>query len=80
MSRSTLNRWWRDVGERLIWTAVQAGVAVLVVQVGEAGTLSALDWWSALDIAGAAAVLALAKGIAVYRIGERGTAGSADLR
>jgi len=75
-----MRRWWRDVGERVAWTAIQAGVAVLIVQVAKSGTVSAVRWPDALDIAVTAAVLSFGKGLAVYRVGEIGTAGTVDLR
>lgn len=80
MDRPALTRWWRDVGERMLATAVQAAVAVLVVKLGTAGSVSAMDWTSAADVAATAALLALGKGIVARRTGDPATAGFVDTR
>lgn len=72
--------WWKDVGERLLATAVQAGLAVVVVEVARKGTLLDLDWLTLADTAGVAAVLALWKGWVARSVGDRNSASLVDTR
>jgi hypothetical protein len=70
--------WWKDVGERLLSTAVQAGLAVVVVEIARKGTLLDLDWLTLADTAGVAAVLALWKGWVARSVGDRNSASLVD--
>lgn len=57
---------WRDVLERVAWTAIQAGAGALIDQ-----TTSGHVGWRAV---GYAVLLAAAKCVAGLRVGKKGTA------
>lgn len=54
---------WKDLLERVAWTAIQALAASILVTGLD-------DWQTALGIAGAAAALAACKVIVAQRVGE----------
>ena len=57
---------WKDLGERVLSTFLDAFIAAVTVTavIGETG-IGQVDWGGAASIAGLAAVIAAAKGLAV---------------
>lgn len=68
-------KWWKDVGERMTATAIQAGLAAAFVAVVDKHSVS-IDWRATLGIAATAAIGALWKG---YAATFRGDPNSASL-
>ena len=56
-------KYWKDLGERAVWTFVQAALAVYTVSGGK-------DALKAAGIAGLAAVLSMVKSLAAHKIGN----------
>lgn len=75
-----MKRWWKDVGERMSWTFVQAALAVVVTAIITSGSVTAVDWRNVLDVATVAGVLALWKGIAARKVGDPDSASTVDLK
>lgn len=60
-----MDGFWRDAGERALWTFVQAALAVVV-----AGNVVDIGVWKAGAVAGVAAVLSFVKSVAKDRLGD----------
>jgi Putative lactococcus lactis phage r1t holin len=68
-----MTKWWKDVGERTMATAVQAGLAVVFVAVMDKKDLN-IDWKATLSIAVVAACAAFWKGYAAQFRGDPNSA------
>lgn len=58
---------WKDAGERAVWTFAQTLGALLTVVVVEGGGLGAVDWQTVLSTAALAAIYAIVKALGVGR-------------
>lgn len=61
----TVNR-WKDLLERTVWTAIQAGAAVLILELSS----DTIEWGHALAATGIAALIAALKVVAAQNVGE----------
>ncbi len=72
-----MSKWWKDVGERMLATAVQAALAVVVVALADSGKSDIrIDWKATLSVAAVAACASFWKG---YVAQFRGDPSSASL-
>lgn len=70
-----MTRWWKDVGERMIATAVQAALAVVVVALADSGRSDInIDWKATISIALVAACASFWKGWAAQLRGDPNSA------
>jgi hypothetical protein len=54
---------WKDAIERVVWTAIQVGGALLIVQL----TSGAVDW----EVLGIAVAIAVLKVVVAFNVGDK---------
>ena len=65
-----IKKFWRDFWERVGATAVQAGLAALLVFLQTGGDALSLNWKTGLLLAANAAVLAAIKALVAKKVGD----------
>lgn len=74
MSSITTATFWKDTAERVVSTAAQAAIGVIVVQ----ATIQDVDWANLGGVVGIAAAVSLLKALVASNVGDQGTASLVD--
>jgi hypothetical protein len=75
-----IKKWWKDAGERLVKTALQVGIGVVVLKVSGDPSMDHVSWATALHLAAVAAVASLLTSIVSKPVGDPASASLVDLR
>lgn len=75
-----IKKWWLDTGERLVKTALQVGVGVVVLKLTGDASMDHIGWTAAVHLAAVSALTSILTSIVSKPVGDPSSAGLVDFR